>query len=283
MIEPKKCLRVVALFALAVAAPAGAIASGVEGEASCPISPNTDFAIYGQVAEGGVAASSRRWMAHFFDWWKAQDPAVDYVFLSAAEAQACTHLKSTYPNLRMWVQPGGNAYDQQGALGATGKANINGFIDTGGAYLGVCAGAYYAAPDYWWEGEHYAHPHLLGAYPRTMEGAISRIAAWPGYAMTALSNGRNAIYYGGPTLGLQHTNLANLAGEKVASFASIDGQLPAVIIYGNMLLTSVHLEAFEDDESSGLGTADRIENYSYLATLINRVARTNFRIPGATP
>jgi Biotin-protein ligase, N terminal len=280
--KPKVCLRVVALMALVVAAATGAGASGAEGETSCPIVASTDFAIYGQVSEGGVAASSRRWMAHFFDWWQAQDPAVGYVFLSAAEAQACTNLKSTYPDLRMWVQPGGNAYDQQSALGATGKANINGFIDRGGAYLGVCAGAYYAAPDYWWEGEHYAHPHLLGAYPRTMEGAISRIAPWPGYAVTALGNGRNAIYYGGPTIGLQHTDLANLAGEKVASFSGIDGHLPAIIIYRNLLLTSVHLEAFEDDESSGLSAADRIENYRYLATLINRVARTNFAVPGAT-
>jgi Biotin-protein ligase, N terminal len=277
------CLRVLPLLALALAAGMDATAAGAEVATSCPIVASTDFAIYGQTSEGGVAASSRRWMAHFFDWWKAQDPDVDYVFLTAAQAQACRNLKSTYPNLRMWVQPGGNAYDQQGALGATGKANINGFIDKGGAYLGVCAGAYYAAPDYWWEGEHYAHPHLLGAYPRTMEGAISRIAPWPGYAMTVLSNGRNAIYYGGPTIGLQHTNMTTLAGEKVASFASIEGQLPAVIIYGNLLLTSVHLEAFEDDESSGLSTADRIENYRYLATLINRVARTNFRIPGTAP
>jgi hypothetical protein len=281
--KPKMCLRLAALMALAVAAAPGARASDTAGKTSCPIVASTDFAIYGQVSEGGVAASSRRWMTHFFDWWKAQDPAVDFVFLSATEAQACTNLVSTYPNLRMWVQPGGNAYDQQVALGATGKANINDFIDKGGAYLGVCAGAYYAAPDYWWEGEHYAHPHLLGAYPRTMEGAISRIAPWPGYAMTALDNGRNAIYYGGPTIGLQHTRLANLAGERTASFASIDGQLPAVIIYGNLLLTSVHLEAFEGDESAGLGTADRIENYKYLATLINRVARTNFEVPEATP
>jgi hypothetical protein len=45
----------------------------------------------------------------------------------------------------------------------------------------------------------------------------------------------------------------------------------------------VHLEAFENDESTGLGTADRIENYRYLATLINRVAQTNFKIPGGSP
>ena len=90
-------------------------------------------------------------------------------------------------------------------------------------------------------------------------------------------------YYGGPTFGLQHTSVANLPGDIEASFASIDGQLPAVIIYRNLLLTSVHLEAFENDESTGLGTADRIENYRYLATLINRVAQTNFKIPGGSP
>jgi hypothetical protein len=276
-------LTLVPLAALAIAAAVDARAAGAESASSCPIVESTDFAVYGQTAEGGVAASSRRWMAHFFDWWKAQDPTLDYVFLSAAEVQACTNLRTTYPNLRMWVQPGGNAYDQQSAIGAMGKANINGFIDKGGPYLGVCAGAYFAAPDYWWEGEYYAHPHLLGAYPRTMEGAISRIAPWPGYAVTLLSNGRNAIYYGGPTFGLQHTSVANLPGDIEASFASIDGQLPAVIIYRNLLLTSVHLEAFENDESTGLGTADRIENYRYLATLINRVAQTNFKIPGGSP
>ncbi len=281
--ESKLRLRALMLMALAVAAAVDARAGESQRTASCPIVASTDFAVYGQTAEGGVAASSRRWMARFFDWWKAHDPTLDYVFLSAAEAQACTNLKSTYPDLRMWVQPGGNAYDQQSALGSTGKANINGFIDRGGAYLGICAGAYYAAPDYWWEGEHYAHPHLLGAYPRTMEGAISRIAPWPGYAVTALDNGRNAIYYGGPTFGLRHTNLANLVGEKEAIFASVDGGLPAVIVYRNLLLTSVHLEAIEDDESNGLSAGDRIENYRYLATLINRVARTDFNIPGTAP
>ena len=123
------------------------------------------------------------------------------------------------------------------------------------AYLGVCAGAYYAAPNYWWEGKYYAHPNLLGAYPVTLEGAIGSIAPWPGYSMTALSNGRNAIYYGGPTVGLLNTNPATLLGEKAASFASIDGQLPAVIVYNKLLLTSVHLEAFENDGISGLSTA----------------------------
>ena len=247
---------------------------------ACPIGPNTVFAVYGQTFKGGVGSSSRSWMTHFFDWWKSQDSSVDYLFLTAAEAQACTNMNMTkYPKLKMWVQPGGNAYDQQTALGATGKANISGFITAGGKYFGVCAGAYYAARDYWWEGKYYAHPNLLGAYPVALEGAISSIAPWPGYAMTTLSNGRNAIYYGGPTIGLQHTSLAALIGSKDASFANIGGDLPAVIVTNDLLLTSVHLEAFENDGISGLSAQDRSENYKYLATLINRVTGTNFYVP----
>jgi hypothetical protein len=256
------------------------------GGSTCPLVQSTDFAVYGQTFKGGVGTSSKSWMTHFFDWWKAQDLNVDYQFLDAAQAQACTNMKTTYPNLKMWVQPGGNAYDQQSALGAAGKTNINGFIGAGGSYFGVCAGAYYATPNYWWEDSYYAHPYLLGAYPVTMEGAISSIAPWPGYALTTLSNGRNAIYYGGPTIGLAHTGIGTLLGEKNASFSGIGGELPAVIIQNKMLLTSVHLEAFENDGISGLSTADREENYKYLANLINRVAGTSFYVPayaGGTP
>ena len=272
-------MRVTTLVVLLFAGTTNALAAKPGGTTACPIAPDTDFAVYGQTFKGGVGTSSRSWMAHFFDWWRAQDPNVHYLFLTAAQTQACTNMRATYPSLKMWVQPGGNAYDQQSALGATGKANINGFIVNQGAYLGVCAGAYYATRDYWWEGKYYAHPNLLGAYPVTMEGAITGIAPWPGYATTVLSNGRNAIYYGGPTVGLQHTNLASLLGAKDASFASIGDGLPAVIVYNNLILTSVHLEAFENDGISGLRAADRTENYKYLANLINRVARTTFKVP----
>ena len=271
-------MSVTTLMVLLVAGFTNAFAAKPGGTTTCPIASGTDFAVYGQTFKGGVGTSSRSWMAHFFAWWQTQDSGVDYLFLTAAQAQACTNLKTSYPNLKMWVQPGGNAYDQQAALGAAGKSNISGFISQGGAYLGVCAGAYYAAHEYWWEGKYYAHPNLLSAFPVPLEGAISSIAPWPGYALTALSNGRNAIYYGGPTIGLRYTSA--LAGTTLASFAGIDGNLPAVIVYNNrMLLTSVHLEAFENDGISGLSTADRMENYKYLANLINDVAGTTFKVP----
>ena len=93
-----------------------------------------------------------------------------------------------------------------------------------------------------------------------------------------MSNGRNAIYYGGPTIGWRQTSLPQL-GVKDASFASIPGELPAIIKYDNMLLTSVHLEAYENEGITGLSTSDRTENYKYLANLINEVSGTSFFVP----
>lgn len=272
-------------LALVLPVPATSVLAGKPGGGtSCPIAQGTDIVVYGQMLKGGVGTSSRSWMTHFFAWWQAQDPDLHYQFLTAADAQACANLRTGYPNLKMWVQPGGDAYDQQSALGAAGKTNIAAFIAAGGAYFGVCAGAYYAAPNYWWEGKYYAHPYLLGAYPATLEGAISAIAPWPGHALTTLSNGRHAIYYGGPTIGLSHTSAGDLIGEKLATFADIGGALPAVIAWNRILLTSVHLEAFEGDGITELSTADREANYAYLAGLINRIAGTTFDIvPGADP
>lgn len=272
-------------LALALPFPAAPVLAGKTGGGTlCPIAQTTDVVIYGQTLKGGVGTSSKSWMTHLFTWWQAQDPNLHYQFLTAAEGQACTNLRTTYPNLKLWVQPGGDAYDQQSALGAAGKANIAAFIKAGGAYFGVCAGAYYAAPGYWWEGTYYAHPYLLGAYPVVLEGAISAIAPWPGYAMTTLDNGRHAIYYGGPTIGLSRTASTSLVGVKEAAFADIAGQLPAVITSGKLLLTSVHLEAFEGDGITGLTTADREANYVYLAGLINRTAGTSFLVPvGPSP
>ena len=259
------------LAALLAAGTTDAIAAKAGGTTACPILPTTDFAVYGQTFKGGVGTSSRSWMAHFFDWWKAQDSSVDYQFLTAAQAQACTSLKTSYPNLKMWVQPGGNAYDQQSALGATGKANINAFIVDQGAYLGVCAGAYFAAPNYWWEGKYYAHPNLLGAYPVTMEGAISSIAPWPGYAMTVLSNGRNAIYYGGPTVGLQRTNAGDPARRKGGELRQHRRRAPG----GHRLQQAAADEraprGFRERRHQRPGHGDRTENYKYLANLINSV------------
>ena len=98
-----------------------------------------------------------------------------------------------------------------------------------------------------------------------------------------MSNGFNAIYYGGPTRGLRDTpNTLPVGAEKIASFSAIPSELPALVKNDKMLLTSVHLEAFENDGITGLTTEQRVENYKLLANLINQAAETSFYVPAYT-
>jgi len=240
---------------------------------TCPITSSTDFVYY---TGSGASTLSQSWMNHFLTWWKQQDSTVDFQGLSAAQISACT--LQNYPELDMYIQPGGDAYLQQKSIGTTGKAKINSFINNGGSYFGVCAGWYFASPSYYWQDSFYNHANLLGAYPMTIEGSIREVWDYdvnPGNAITTLSNGHNALYWGGPTVGYEYTS--NPLGVVDTTFTY--RELPAVVKYNNMLLTSVHLEAYEDDGFTGLSTSDRVENYKYLANLINEVAGTNFYVP----
>jgi len=246
----------------------------------CPIKPDTNVVVYGDTGFGGVGDLSKSWITQFMDWWKSYDSSINYVFLDSRDVSNNCDL-SDYPNVELYVQPGGNAYYMQRSLGAEGKANILDFIDNdGGSYLGICAGFFYMAGDYHWQGDYYDWPDLLGRYP-TLEGSITDIANYdenPGYALTTMDNGHEMIYYGGPTRGWRDTP-SDILGEKIMSFSDIPSDLPSSIKYENMLLMSVHAEAYEDDGISGLTTEQRTENYKWLANKINDVSGTNFYVP----
>ncbi|HYE20825.1 MAG TPA: BPL-N domain-containing protein [Tepidisphaeraceae bacterium] len=48
------------------------------------------------------------------------------------------------------VQPGGSGSKQAETLGEEGREQIRKFVDGGGGYVGICAGAYLASSDYKW-------------------------------------------------------------------------------------------------------------------------------------
>lgn len=243
-------------------------------EPTCPITQDTDIVFYGENAFSAVGDLSESWITHFLNWWNAQDNDFQYLELSTDDVINCNF--DDYPNLKVYIQPGGNAYQQQRYLGSEGKQNLINYINSGKGYVGICAGYYYVAGDYYWEGSYYDHSDLLGIYP-TLEGSIQEIADYPDYSMTSLDNGFNAIYYGGPTIGYEQTSINSVLGIIDSSFNYRN--LPAVIKNNNMLLTSVHLEAYENDGITGLTTEDRTENYKYLANLINEVSETTFNVP----
>ena len=115
------------LMALALVANLIAVNANAKPALSCAIKSTTDFVYY---SGSGASSLSQSWMVHFLDWWKAQDPTIEYVKLSATEIATCDMTdKVRYPDLDMYIEPGGDAYLAQRAIGASGKARINSFLD----------------------------------------------------------------------------------------------------------------------------------------------------------
>ncbi len=151
---------------------------------------------------------------------------------------------------RILLVPGGWVADYRTVLGEAGAARIRRFVETGGGYLGICAGAFFAADRIVWKGEELACP--LDLFPGVPRGPIPAIAPWPRYALTrirldpshpvtrGLGKERTVLYYGGPAL-------VPGQGARVAVLArSREGGQPAVVAFsrgrGRVLLSGIHPE-----------------------------------------
>eukprot|EP00937_MAST-01D_sp_MAST-1D-sp2_P004788 g4788.t1 len=248
----------------------------------CPITTNTSVALF---TGNGAMADCIGWETHFWQWWATANPGELNIANVGSDAVQRSCELSKYPGLKFWVQPGGNAYDQQTSLGAAGKQNVLSFVGGGaGTLVATCAGWYVSASDYFWEGQHYSWPNTLGLYP-TVEGSISDIIDFntpPGYKMTGVSNGEQIeqmIYFGGPTQGWHNTRKGAVQGKTLLTFTDIAGDLPAAVQDGNKIFFSIHAEAYEGESITGLSTAQRLRNYKWRAQQINAAAGTNYKIP----
>jgi glutamine amidotransferase-like uncharacterized protein len=247
---------------------------------------------YGTTGNGGVGDLSEQWMAHFWAWWVSYDSSINPLKLTWQNVQNCDF--ASYSNLKLYAQPGGNSYDMQMKLGSRGKNNINNYLNRNGnpgAYFGVCAGWYYASSDYYWQGQLYKWPNLLGRAP-TAEGSIIDLADYESkdpFAITRSSSQdksflESVVYYGGPTRGW-HDTPDNVPGETLLVFDEAqakDGK-PLIAAWTTadekMLLTSAHMEAYEDIGIEGYMPQDRQMNYIWLANSLNKVMGTSFRVP----
>ncbi len=138
-------------------------------------------------------------------------------------------------DLLMW--PGGHYPAYWDEVGLEGKAEIQEFVSGGGGYLGICAGAYYAA-DYmvWMDDDVYPPPEYkvegdelnLDLFPGVAYGPIFEIAdrPEPGWAMTEINlveqnhpitksmpNPMTMLYAGGPYLEPYDDASVSILGE----------------------------------------------------------------------
>ncbi|MGD9381282.1 MAG: BPL-N domain-containing protein [Candidatus Thorarchaeota archaeon] len=174
-------------------------------------------------------------------------------------------------DLLMW--PGGHYPAYWDEIGLEGKAEIQEFVSGGGGYLGICAGAYYAA-DYmvWMDDDAYPPPEYkvegdelnLDLFPGVAWGPIFEIAERPepGWAMTEINlvdqthpitesmpNPMTMLYAGGPYLEPYDNASVSILGEY-----DVTGK-PAMVACeygdGRVFLIGPHGEIEEGNDRDG--------------------------------
>ncbi len=151
------------------------------------------------------------------------------------------------PCCSLIVVPGGDAFSLRSELGQGGMEAIANFVERGGSYLGICAGAYAVSKEVVWMGQHYRSPvYLFGG---RAEGPLDELAPWPLSATVrinlkgshpALPPGTKVLrvlYWGGPAF--------TWGDAEVLAIYELNS-LPAIVAGrkgGKWVLLGVHPEA----------------------------------------
>ncbi len=167
------------------------------------------------------------------------------------------------------IIPGGWAVSYKRYISDSGIQHIKELVNNGGAYIGICAGAYYAADKVAWEGRTYDYP--LDLFNGTAYGSLDSIIPWDGYTMTILNMNlddsiniyepatEDMLFFGGPAL---YPNEGENV-DVVARWAAHNND-PAIVKFnynqGRVLLLGPHPEIEEDSDRDGTDFADEFED-----------------------
>ncbi len=148
------------------------------------------------------------------------------------------------------LMPGGWAEQYNQGINEKGAKRLQNFVEDGGGYLGICAGAFYSAKEIKWAGE--TIPYDIDLFPGVPSPPTFTLPAWPGYTMaemdiqtshplaTKLPKTIQVLYYGGPSLNAKTDQVVSV----LARFAN--GRQAAIVSFekerGRVFLSAVHLE-----------------------------------------
>lgn len=166
--------------------------------------------------------------------------------------------------------PGGDMYQYSQDISAVGKENIRDFIKNGGAYIGICGGAYFAGEKVIWRGQQLSMTPL-GLFPGTAKGPIDEIIPYPDYGMCKITivDSTHAItqsepdslwvlYYWGPVLLPDQDAAVTILG-RYADYAE-----PAMLAFdygeGRVFIIGTHPEIEEDSERDEVQFGDELDD-----------------------
>jgi len=165
--------------------------------------------------------------------------------------------------------PGGNAYQYNRWINSDGKENIRDFVSSGGGYLGICAGGYFACDYIIWEGDY--EYYTLDLFDGYGVGALDPIIPWDDYTMTwTTMNSDNPLNYYEPSQQYQMyyggAAFYPAQGQECNVIATYDSYYdePAMINFGygsgHVVLYGPHPEIEEDDTRDGTDFGDELSD-----------------------
>ncbi len=168
------------------------------------------------------------------------------------DAAGVCHGAALHPN-SIFVMPGGADLPYGRKLNGTGNANLRRFVEDGGTYLGICAGAYFACRAIEFHkgrNDEICGPRELALVDCVGIGSIPEIAPYyddtpNSAAITKISLGNgetlNAYYHGGC-----YFDVSDPDAKIIARYEALENKPPAIITKlvknGRAVLSGVHLE-----------------------------------------
>lgn len=224
---------------------------------SCPGSSASDIALY---SDKGADEDCVKATKNMFEWmgYSVKLIKVDDVN------------KNSLSGYEMICFPGGNMYDYGQTISDKGKANIVQFVQDGGAYIGICAGAYFAAEKVIWQGTEIP-TEPLKIFAGTSIGPLDNIVPYPAYGMCKVnivdhnhpitqseSDSIWVLYYWGPALTPDTDATVAVLGRYDIT------KQPAMISFeyysGRVFLMGTHPEFEEDSDRDGTNFADSLDD-----------------------
>lgn len=165
--------------------------------------------------------------------------------------------------------PGGDMYQYSQDISTNGKEMIKEFIKTGGGYIGLCGGAYFACENVIWQGNQ-LNMESLGIIPAVSEGPFDEIVPYPEYGMCevvisdtshyitkTISDTLQILYYWGPVLKPNNPNVSVLAEYTAINQPAI---LASTYGRGKVFITGAHPEIEENSDRDGVVFRDTTIN-----------------------
>lgn len=188
--------------------------------------------------------------------------------------------------IRLLIMPGGESWEYIAELGAAGEAKIKAFVNAGGGYLGICAGAFYATSHR--EGGQATGKYGIGllegtAYDGTALHTPPFIDGMMDFNMALhplthhLAAQFRIVMFGGPSLRYTAQEAANKQISVLSRFQQIDE--PAMVVFnygaGRVFLAGPHFEIEEDRTEWGEDFKDPDSEWPLLLRLTKYLQKIN--------